>query len=54
MGENECKGCIYDIYDMEVTETTFIVAIETCQSCKRAMKKEYQNEFPDLYKPSGK
>ena len=51
MEENICKGCIYDLTDRVETDVEkFNIILDNCCSCKRGMKEEYQNDFPDLYK----
>ena len=51
MEENICKGCIYDLTDRVVTDKeVFNTMLDNCCSCKRGMKEECQDGFPDLYK----
>lgn len=51
MEDNVCKGCIYDLTDRFETDVEkFNLILNTCCSCKRGKLKEFQNDFPDLYK----
>ena len=53
IGENICKGCIYDLTDRVETDVEkFNTILDHCCSCRRA-KTENQNYFPDLYKDKG-
>lgn len=51
MYENKCEGCIYDLSNKNaINKETFNNILDNCCNCKRAILKEYQDEFPDLYK----
>lgn len=51
MEENVCKGCIHDLTDrVEADVEKFNIILDNCCSCKRGVREEYKNDFPDLYK----
>ena len=49
--KHECEGCIYDLTDRIETDVEKLnIIVDNCCACRRGMKKEYKNGFPDLYK----
>ena len=50
MKDNNCKGCIHDSTDKEVSNIKILSNIlDYCSCCKRGVKEEYQENLLDLY-----